>query len=78
MKLASFNVWDSPAGMPHRREQILLALSSLNADVLCLQEVSCTTWMSCLKEGIGDTPALLDTYDFVGTIPYTPSTVPST
>ena len=41
MKLASFNVWDSPAGMPHRQEQILSVLSSLHADVLCLQE-TCT------------------------------------
>lgn len=38
MKLASYNLWDSPAGMPHRREQIVSVLSDLNADILCLQE----------------------------------------
>ena len=38
MKLASYNLWDSPAGMPHRREQIVSVLSALNADILCLQE----------------------------------------
>ncbi len=36
-------------------------------DVLCLQEVSSTTWKSCITEGLGDTPALTDTYGFVGT-----------
>ena len=40
MKLASYNLWDSPAGMPHRREQITSVLSALNADILCLQEDS--------------------------------------
>ncbi len=40
MKLASYNLWDSPAGMPYRREQIVSALSALNADILCLQEDS--------------------------------------
>lgn len=40
MKLASYNLWDSPAGMPYRREQIVSALSALHADILCLQEDS--------------------------------------
>ena len=39
MKFASFNVWDSDAGMPHRRGQVAAVLSALAADVLCLQEV---------------------------------------
>ncbi len=36
-------------------------------DVLCLQEVSCTTWYDCITKGIDDTPALTDEYGFVGT-----------
>ena len=40
MKLASYNLWASPAGMPYRGEQIVSALSALHADVLCLQEDS--------------------------------------
>ena len=38
MRIASYNLWDSPSGMPCRQNQILSLLSSLNADVICLQE----------------------------------------
>lgn len=38
MRIASYNLWDSPAGLPHRQDQILSVLSSLNADIFCLQE----------------------------------------
>jgi len=38
MRIASWNLWDSPAGMPQRQDQIISVLSSLNADILCLQE----------------------------------------
>lgn len=38
MRIATYNLWDSPAGMPHRRKQITSVLSALNADILCLQE----------------------------------------
>jgi len=39
MKLATYNLWSSPAGMPKRAEQILSTLANCNADILCLQEV---------------------------------------
>lgn len=38
MKLASYNLWNSPVGIPHRQEQILDTLTTLSPDILCLQE----------------------------------------
>lgn len=38
MKIASYNLWNHPAGIPHRQSQLLSVLSSLHADILCLQE----------------------------------------
>ncbi len=38
MKIAAFNLWDHPAGLPHRRTQIADTLTALDADILCLQE----------------------------------------
>lgn len=40
MKLATYNIWDSPAGMPQRLEQLAGEIRAAQADVLCLQEVS--------------------------------------
>ncbi len=70
LKLLSLNVTQSgyaENAVVNRYPRLYQMVTAEAPDVLCLQEVSCTTWMSCLKEGIGDTPALLDTYDFVGT-----------
>ncbi len=39
MRIATYNIWDSPAGMPARGALLLAELTALNADVLCLQEV---------------------------------------
>ena len=51
MKIASYNLWDCPAGMPHRRGQIASALSSLHADILCIQEtLSDTDFPSLLPD----------------------------
>ncbi len=38
MKIASYNLWDNPAGMPHRQVQIADTLKALHTDILCLQE----------------------------------------
>ena len=37
--IAAYNIWDSPAGMPMRTQQITDTLRTQNADILCLQEV---------------------------------------
>lgn len=70
LKLLSLNVTQSgyaENAVVARYPRLYKMVTEASPDVLCLQEVSCTTWLSCLKEGIGDTPALLDTYEFVGT-----------
>ncbi|MBP3293776.1 MAG: endonuclease/exonuclease/phosphatase family protein [Clostridia bacterium] len=40
MKIASYNLWESDAGMPERLEQIIEEVTSCRADIFCLQEVS--------------------------------------
>jgi len=39
MKIATYNIWNSDEGMPHRKNQIIEEINSLQADVLALQEV---------------------------------------
>lgn len=39
MKILTYNLWNSPAGMPQRAVHIRETLSSCKADILCLQEV---------------------------------------
>lgn len=39
MKLATYNIWESPAGMPYRFSQIADEILVCGADILCLQEV---------------------------------------
>ncbi len=70
LKLMDLNVTLSGYGenaVVNRYPRLQKLISQQNPDVLCLQEVSCTSWLSCIQEGIGDTPALTDTYGFVGT-----------
>ncbi|MBQ8382596.1 MAG: hypothetical protein IJX47_05245 [Clostridia bacterium] len=70
LKLLSLNVTQSGYGenaVVNRYPRLYSLIAEQAPDVLCLQEVSCTTWLSCINEGIGDTPALTDTYQFVGT-----------
>ncbi len=40
MKITSYNLWESDAGMPERIGQITEEISSCGADIFCLQEVS--------------------------------------
>lgn len=40
MKIATYNIWESPAGMPLRFVQIVNEIVNLNADIVCLQEVA--------------------------------------
>lgn len=70
LKLLSLNVTQSgyaENAVVNRYPRLQKMVAAEAPDVLCLQEVSCTTWLSCIKEGIGDTPALTDVYEFVGT-----------
>ena len=50
MKLLTFNLWDSPAGMPVRAEHIQETLRSIQADVLCLQEVPDRTTLQSIAD----------------------------
>lgn len=40
MKIATYNIWDSDAGMPFRMQQLLDEIILIDADILCLQEVA--------------------------------------
>lgn len=40
MRIATYNIWNSDAGMPARFAQLTDAITQAKADVLCLQEVS--------------------------------------
>lgn len=40
MKIATYNIWESPVGMPLRFVQIVNEIVNQNADIMCLQEVS--------------------------------------
>ncbi|MCH5194766.1 MAG: endonuclease/exonuclease/phosphatase family protein [Oscillospiraceae bacterium] len=40
MKIATYNIWDSNAGMPVRFGQIIDEIAATKADIICLQEVS--------------------------------------
>ena len=69
LKLLNLNVTLSGYGenaVVSRYPRLYQMITEQMPDVLCLQEVSCTTWFTCIQDGIGDTPALTDTYQFVG------------
>ncbi|MGM9681103.1 MAG: hypothetical protein ACI3XR_06320 [Eubacteriales bacterium] len=51
----------------NRYPRLYELVSTYSPSILCLQELSGTTWYDCITEGIGDTPALTDRYAFVGT-----------
>lgn len=40
MQLATYNIWNSSAGMPLRFTQIVNEIVNLDADIICLQEVT--------------------------------------
>lgn len=39
MRIATYNIWNSENGMPHRNKYIVTEIKMINADVICLQEV---------------------------------------
>ncbi len=39
MRIATYNIWNSQNGMPFRENHILIELKSIDADIICLQEV---------------------------------------
>jgi len=39
MKIATYNIWDSEAGMPYREDQIINEINTLDSDIIVLQEV---------------------------------------
>ena len=39
MKIATYNIWNSENGMPHRSKYIITEIQKIEADVICLQEV---------------------------------------
>ena len=39
MKIATYNVWNSECGMPLREQHIIDEILTVNADVVCLQEI---------------------------------------
>ncbi|MBQ7354567.1 MAG: hypothetical protein IJW62_03515 [Clostridia bacterium] len=70
LKLLDLNVTLSGYGenaVVNRYPRLYQLIRQQAPDLLCLQEVSCTSWLTCINEGIGDTPALTETYGFVGT-----------
>lgn len=70
IKVMTLNVTLSGYGetaVVNRYPRLVKQVQEKAPDVLCLQEVSGTTWKSCITEGLGDVPALTDTYGFVGT-----------
>lgn len=40
MKIATYNIWNSIAGMPFRFSQIINEIMALDSDIICLQEVA--------------------------------------
>ncbi len=53
MRIATYNLWNSDAGMPLRKEQITDTLKSLHADILCLQEVYDRKFHDFIAEELG-------------------------
>lgn len=40
MRIATYNIWNSKEGMPHRKKHVVEEIRKLNADIICLQEVT--------------------------------------
>lgn len=53
MRISTYNLWDSPAGIPVRHNHILETLQSVQADILCLQEVPDMDMLQTAAEGCG-------------------------
>ncbi len=39
MRIASYNLWNADEGMPIRAQQLVTEIQTVQADILCLQEV---------------------------------------
>lgn len=44
MKIATYNIWNSEAGLPFRFQQIIDEITNLDAAIICLQEVANREW----------------------------------
>ena len=79
MKIATYNIWNSEAGLPFRFQQIIDEITNLDADIICLQEVANREWhdeisalcgyfYSCYQEKTGlsilSRVSVEETYDF--------------
>lgn len=53
MRIATYNIWDAPYGMPARLHQIEAELRSVQAEVLCLQEVGGAQIQASIAEACG-------------------------
>ncbi len=67
-KLLNLNVY--PTGyaensVKNRYPRLMSLIGKYSPDIICLQDVS-PTWLSLMKEGIGETAPLTDKYAFVG------------
>lgn len=40
MRIATYNIWDSDSGMPMRFQHLIDEIKNVDADIMCLQEVS--------------------------------------
>ncbi len=52
--------------VPNRYPRVLELVNQKSPDVICFQELSCTTWYECITKGNGESLALTDKYSFVG------------
>lgn len=50
MRIATWNIWNSDAGMPSRAMQLQLEITNINADIICLQEVKNLAILKKLNE----------------------------
>ena len=77
LKIATYNIWNSESGMPYRIKYIVNEIKLINADVICLQEVSSRK----LAEGIAanaDYPYwYFDNYPDNEAVSYTHLTLPT-
>ncbi len=53
MKAATYNIWDSQAGMPERYEQIIGEIRQTDAGIICLQEAGGEKMLRKLAEDCG-------------------------
>lgn len=62
MKIATYNIWNSQQGMPARKDHIIREIRKVNADVLCLQEVSDRTLAEEIAAAAGYPYVFFDHY----------------